>query len=468
MTAYEKPCIAALWRSPEAVETACTLNLRPEAFTDADYAAAFTAILSCREEGLSDEVEYSLRLLEAYPDNGHQVEASVNEAVHSVESIASSKVWLRHLAQAWAERRKLQAVEQAYTSIKQGDVISDVVQRLSETIYEVEDSVKVDAEKQKEWQVKIATEIADRIRGGTANLTPTNIPEWDNLLGSFRNHEFILIGARPAVGKSSLARELMIAQVKHARRPVLLLSLEMGIGEVVQALASMSTGISGFNIERDFPERQQKLIETAEKITHQLGKLFLIRDDVFALRDIEEVIRRTIRAQKPSLVIIDYLQLIDGNPTGKLQKVHEIGNISRRLKQIASVHKTPIVALSQLNRDIDKSDRLPRLSDLRDSGSLEQDADRIVFIHGDSEDENLIRNVKLIQAKFRSGPCRTIDCWFHRATTRFLFTPPETVGQATVKPAVKQTSLQMGIKAAQKAQQTKTWTNTQDSDNRPF
>lgn len=468
MNPYETPCIAALWRSPDAVDAASALNLRPEAFTDPKYVAAYNAILSCREDGLTDEVEYSMRLLEQHPEDGLSIQAAIEEAAHNVESIASHKVWLRHLATAWAERRKLSAVEQAYTAIKDGAVVSDVVQRLTETIYEVEDSVKVDAEKQKEWQHQVAAEIADRIRGGTHNLTPTHIPEWDTALGAFRNHEFVLIGARPAVGKSSLARELMIAQVKHARRPVLLLSLEMGIGEVVQALASMSTGISGFNIERGFPERQNKLIECAEKITHNLGKLFLIRDDVFALRDIEEVIRRNIRAHKPSLVIIDYLQLIDGNPTGKLQKVHEVGNISRRLKQIASVTKTPVVALSQLNRDIDKSDRLPRLSDLRDSGSLEQDADRIVFIHGDSEDEAPVRSVKLIQAKFRSGPCRTIDCWFNRATTRFLFVPPS---EATPP---KQTALEMAQKAVKRIQKvqpsaTRSWTNRiEDEDERPF
>jgi replicative DNA helicase len=440
--AYEQPCIAALWTRPEAVDAAQSLKLTPDAFADEHYRLAAQAIYECHADGLTDEVEYHLKVVDKWPDKQQMVLAAVHDATTTVASTVNHKVWLRNLATAWAERRKHLAVEEAYTKIKEGAPISEAIHQLTEAIYSVDDSVKLDEEKNKEWQRQVAAEIADRIRGGTDNLTPTYIPQWDKVFGAFRNHEFVVIGARPAVGKSSLARELMMQQVKHARRPVLFISLEMGISEVVQCVASMATGISSFGVETDFPTNQQKLIEAAEKITQNLGKLFLIRDDLFNLRDIEDCVRRTVRSSKPSLIVVDYLQLIEAQQGRGSNRTQEVSVISRRLKQLAQQCKTPVVALCQLSRDLDRDDRKPRLSDLRESGSIEQDADRVVFIHPMKDEQD---KVELIQAKMRGGPCRTLEVAFNRHSTRFVF------DGSTVPSSAPQTSLQTALRYVKRA-----------------
>ncbi len=244
---------------------------------------------------------------------------------------------------------------------------------------------------------------------------PTGIDALDALTAGLQPGEFTVIAARPSVGKTAVAAAVA-KYVAHLGRTVLFCSLEQSKEEVATRLLVADSGVSG-QIVRHAACTLDEITRLADSAT-RMQELPVLLDDAPAqsILRIVSAARRFKRSHALALVIVDYLQLIEPEDR-QIPRHEQVAGISRRLKFLARELKIPVVALAQLNRDSEnRVGQKPRLSDLRESGGIEADADMVVLLHrpGDSLDR-LEMNV----AKQRNGPVGEFTVWFDRAHMRF-------------------------------------------------
>jgi len=253
---------------------------------------------------------------------------------------------------------------------------------------------------------------------------PTGLSQLDALLGGLQPSDLIILAARPSVGKTSLA--LNIAQhaaVREAKK-VAVFSLEMSKEQLALRLLAAETGINPRPLQTGFVDETDW--SKIAIVMNDMATAPMWIDDSPALSVMElRTKARRLEAEQHGLdlVIVDYLQLMQASTVSKdSNRVQEVTEISRGLKQLARELKVPVVALSQLSRNVEqRGSAEPRLSDLRESGSLEQDSDVVIFLYRDGE-QNPDAEVELIKAKVakhRNGPIGEVPLQFRKANTRF-------------------------------------------------
>ena len=253
---------------------------------------------------------------------------------------------------------------------------------------------------------------------------PTGLAQLDALLGGLQPSDLIVLAARPSVGKTSLA--LNIAQHAAVRegKKVAVFSLEMSKEQLALRLLSAETGINprplqtGFVDETDWSKIAMVMNDMAT------ATMWIDDSPALSVMELRTKARRLEAEQRGlDLVIVDYLQLMQpSTPNKDANRVQEVSDISRGLKQLARELKVPVVALSQLSRGVEqRGSAEPRLSDLRESGSIEQDSDVVIFLYREA-DQNPEAEVELIKAKVakhRNGPIGEVPLQFRKANTRF-------------------------------------------------
>ncbi|MFI5635177.1 replicative DNA helicase [Streptomyces sp. NPDC051664] len=267
-----------------------------------------------------------------------------------------------------------------------------------------------------------------RMRHGTGvALTgvPTGLDDFDLLTGGLQPRQLIVIGARPAMGKSTLALDFARhAAIVHGKTAAFF-SLEMGREEISQRLFSAEARVALHHIRSGSvtPEDLARL----EARTQAVSAAPLIVDDSpeLSLMEIRSRARRIKQSQGLDLLVIDYLQLMESGSTRRAEsRQQEVSDMSRRLKLLAKELNVPVIALSQLNRGPEqRTEKKPVLSDLRESGSIEQDADMVILLHReDAYDKDSPRagEADLIVAKHRNGPTTTITVAFQGHYSRFV------------------------------------------------
>jgi len=250
---------------------------------------------------------------------------------------------------------------------------------------------------------------------------PSGFSDLDKLTGGLQRSDLIILAARPSMGKSALALGMAYgAAVQHGKK-VGFFALEMSAEQLVQRLLSTETGVDSHRLRLGNIDDSEW-----DRISRAFGRLaeaeIYIDDSAGAsIMDIRSKARRLQAEQGLDLLIVDYLQLMSGRRTDN--RVQEISEISRGLKSLARELNVPVVALSQLSRAVEtRADHRPMLSDLRESGSIEQDADIVMFIYRDDKyDENSEKKgiAELIVAKHRNGPVGSINLRFFDRTARF-------------------------------------------------
>jgi replicative DNA helicase len=259
-------------------------------------------------------------------------------------------------------------------------------------------------------------------RGDTITGTPTGYTDLDELLSGLQPSTLNIVGARPAMGKTAFGLGMATHIAKITSRPVLVFSLEMGHVELTQRILSSEAEVDSTKI------RNGKLSESDwAKIGRAIGRLevplFLDDNPRVTVMEIRAKARR-LKMQRGDLgmILIDYLQLMSGGGNAENRQL-EVSEISRNLKILARELEVPIVALSQLSRNLEsRSDKKPMLSDLRESGSLEQDADVVMFLYRDEvyNKESPDRGAAdLIVAKHRAGPIGDMRLVFRGQYARF-------------------------------------------------
>lgn len=255
----------------------------------------------------------------------------------------------------------------------------------------------------------------------------SGIPDLDKLIGGFLPGNLVLVGARPGMGKSALVNSLSM-NMGAAHKKVMVFSMEMTKSELANRLISAISGVTLSELKD--PSRleptQWQALQTAIEIVQQYPILY---SDVSAMKPM--MIRKEIEKHQPDIVFIDYLGLMSPDYEKRNDTTNEtISSISRELKNIAKDFDVPVIALSQLNRSVETRGgaKRPQLSDLRDSGSLEQNADIVIFLYRPeyyqiTEDDqgNSLKNLaEIIVAKQRNGALDTVKCTFSGPTTQFL------------------------------------------------
>jgi replicative DNA helicase len=262
---------------------------------------------------------------------------------------------------------------------------------------------------------------------GTIRGVPTGYKDLDAKLAGLQKSDLLILAARPAMGKTAMALNLAQNVAVKAGKPVLLFSLEMSKEQLVDRMLASEAGVNSWNLrtgnmsDSDF-----------EKIGHAMGSLSeaqLYIDDSpgITVSEMRTKARREAHKHDLGLIIVDYLQLMSGGSkfAGTNNRVQEVSEISRGLKLIAREMDVPVIALSQLSRSVEsRSPQIPQLSDLRESGSIEQDADVVMFLYRDdyynpdtSEKPNVL---DIIISKHRNGPTGTVELYFDREKQKML------------------------------------------------
>ncbi len=251
---------------------------------------------------------------------------------------------------------------------------------------------------------------------------PSGFVDLDRLLGGLQKSDLIIVAGRPGMGKTSWLLSVAL-NAARARARVAIFSMEMSNEQIVQRLISSETGISTQNLRLGkLDEREWTLFVEA---TGSLSNVRIFLDDTPAQSPIQmrTKCRRLYSEHGLDLIIIDYLQLMNSG-TGRVEnRVQEISFISRQLKQLARELNVPVLAAAQLSRAVEqRQDKRPQLSDLRESGSIEQDADVVMFIYREemyNENTDRPNQADILVAKHRNGPTGTVTLFFRKELTQF-------------------------------------------------
>ncbi|MCA9309472.1 replicative DNA helicase [Candidatus Saccharibacteria bacterium] len=248
----------------------------------------------------------------------------------------------------------------------------------------------------------------------------------DNMTAGLQRSDLIVLAARPAMGKTTLVGNLVQNIAMHENQATLLFSLEMSKDQLVDRMLAAESGVDAWNIRTGNLSDQD-----FEKLGAAMGALSeapIYIDDTPGINVLEMRTKARREAQKHQigLVVVDYLQLMSGSKKGggDFNRVQEISEISRGLKLLARELNVPVIALSQLSRSVEsRSPQIPQLADLRESGSIEQDADIVMFIYREAyyNPETDRQNITdLIIAKHRNGPTGKIELYFHPERLKFM------------------------------------------------
>ena len=310
----------------------------------------------------------------------------------------------------------------------------DETKQLSELIEEAESRLfQVSQQHIKQSVISLETILAEsfdrlddlhkdkqKIRG-----IPTGYKDLDNMLAGFQRSDLVILAARPSMGKTALALNFAHNIAVQSNQPVLMFSLEMSKEQLVDRLLAMESGVDAWAL------RTGNLTDADfEKIGQAMGTLSeaqIYIDDTpgITVSDLRTKARREAHQRELGLIIVDYLQLMSGSSRygGDGNRVQEISEISRGLKGVARELNVPVLALSQLSRSVEsRSPQIPQLADLRESGSIEQDADVVAFIYREeyyNPETDRKKLADIFIKKHRNGPTGGVELYFDNEKQRF-------------------------------------------------
>jgi replicative DNA helicase len=421
----EQACLGAVLIDPEAVANVLRF-LRPEDFYVNSNREVFAGIVSLYEKGqkadlitLADE----LRLLGTLDRAGGP---GYIAGLTSVTPSSANVEYYAKIVQETSIRRSLlrlsaDIIARAHDDSTESALVLDEAQA---RIFEICNNRQAVSYKSVKELLPDTIKTIERLFKNKDAYTgvPSGLPDLDMMTSGFQNSELVIIGARPSVGKTALAMSMAshIAIKEHIS--CAFFSLEMADMAIMQRLVSSEARIASTKIRSGLikPSDFNALMEAAGRIYE--APLYIIDMPNIKLLDLRTMARRLKAEKDVKIIFVDYLTLITHENTN-IQRWEQISDISRSLKALARELQIPIVALSQLKREAEG--KQPTLADLRESGSIEQDADLILFLHRDresnksKEEQSPVLPTELIVAKQRNGPVGKVEVAFLPAYTRF-------------------------------------------------
>jgi len=434
--AAEIALLGSMILDPDCIGPICMAVPTPDYFFNERHQILYRVLLQIYEKNIpiGDGVIIkstleSLNLLEAAGGLDYLAEVcnsvpSAANAAHYAD-IVREKAMLRGLIRACTS-----TLREAYDS---GETAAVVLDRGEKRIFDIAQQ-KVSNEAVPLTKVLHETfEILDRNQGEHFSGVPSGFIELDNLTSGLQKGEMLVLAARPSVGKTALAMNFAEHVGVDLKKPVAVFSLEMSKQQLAQRMLCSRSGVDSHKLRRGMLSRQDK-----DRLGYAVGDLsqgqvFIDDTPGLTLMDLRTKARRLKLQYNIELIAIDYLQLMEAGGTSSRgdNRQQEIATISRGVKALARELNVPVVCLSQLNRASESEQRLPRTSDLRESGSIEQDADVVMLLHresvmhrGDQEwrdaNPDKINEALVIIAKQRNGPCDNVKLTFLEGQTRFV------------------------------------------------
>jgi len=405
-----------------------TEHVKPNDFYDKRHAIIYDGMMRLYEKNkpvdlltLTDELK---RKKELDVIGGS---AYLTEITNYVPTAAHAEAYAELVAQKAVRRRLIRASgEISELGFDEATTTQELLEKAEAELFAVSDqSLKQDLSSLE----SILTDSFDRLEElhrnkGSLRGVRTGYRDLDNMTAGLQRSDLIILAARPAMGKTTLVTNLAYNVATIAKQPVLFFSLEMSKEQLVDRMLADASGVDAWNIrtgnlsDDDFGKLSDAMGEMAE------APIFIDDTPGLSVLEMRTKARRAAHEQPLGLIIIDYLQLMQGSGRSDGNRVQEVSEISRGLKLIARELNVPVIALSQLSRSVEsRNPQIPQLADLRESGSIEQDADIVMFIYREAyynpetERENI---TDLIISKHRNGPTGKVELYFHPERLRFM------------------------------------------------
>ncbi len=423
----EQSVIGAIFLDPQSLITASEILLADDFYQNA-HKQIFETMLRLSDQGKAIDVVTVTEELSAKKEiedvGGLSYLLELANAVPTAANVA-------HYAKIVEEKALLRRLIRVATKIvEDGYTREDEVEAL---LGEAEKKMMEVANRKNAGDFKhvkdVLVETFDNIeqlqsQKGDVTGIPTGFRDLDNITAGFQRNDLIIVAARPSVGKTAFALNVAQSVAVQARENVAIFSLEMGAEQLVMRMLCAEG-----NIDAQVLRTGALTTEDWGKLTMAMGSLSnsgIFIDDTPGVRinEIRAKCRRLAQEHGLGMILIDYLQLIQGSGKPGENRQQEVSEISRSLKGLARELKVPVIALSQLSRGVEqRQDKRPMMSDLRESGSIEQDADIVAFLYRDdyydkeSESKNMI---EIIIAKQRNGPTGTVTLAFKKEFNKFI------------------------------------------------
>lgn len=424
----EKSVLGAILIDESVISDIVTV-VKPRDFYEPKHQAIFDAILKLFEKSspidlltLTDQLKKNKDLTKIGGS------AYLAELTNYVPTASHAEAYAKMVAQA-ATRRRLIKASSSITDLayEEGTTVDELLGKAEKEIFSVSDSNSVGDLVSLE---DILTESFDRIEAlhknqGALRGVSTGYRDLDNMTAGFQRSDLLILAARPAMGKTTFVTNLAYNVATIAKQPVLFFSLEMSKEQLVDRMLADASGVDSWKIrtgnlnDEDFSKLSEAMGEMAE------APIMIDDTPGLSILEMRTKARRAAHNRELGLIIVDYLQLMQASTrSNDGNRVQEVSEISRGLKLIARELNVPVVALSQLSRTVEnRNPKIPQLADLRESGSIEQDADIVMFIYREAyyEPETERQNITdLIIAKHRNGPVGKVELYFHPERLRFM------------------------------------------------
>lgn len=427
----EESVLGACFLSKYALQKA-TESLLPESFYSEKNAKIFTAMMDLAEE----KTPIDLTTLTSHLKKKNELNEVggveyLTEILNFVPTASNVDYYIQNVEETAILRRLIETANDIATEgYRTDETVNEILDSSEKKILSIVKNRKSSEFRSiKDVLLKTQSDL-ERLSENKSEITglATGWYDLDKLTTGLHPNEFIIIAARPAMGKTAFALNLATHAAMTQDKSVAVFNLEMSAEQLAMRILSSLGQLEGFKLRTgNLMNNDWKRINEA---VSQLSNTNLVIDDTpgITIGEIRAKCRRLASSEKGlSLVIIDYLQLISGGKNYGANRQQEVSDISRSLKTLAMELNVPIIALSQLSRSVEgREDKRPLMSDLRESGSIEQDADIVAFLYRDdyynkearTEDNTSIS--ELIIGKHRNGPTATIELLFKKNTSTFL------------------------------------------------
>ncbi len=423
----EQAVIGAIFLEPEAFSTASERLVSTD-FYRANHQAIFATMSSLSDKGEPiDVITVTTNL--ANSDQLEQVGGVtyLTDLASSVPTAANIEYYSKIVEEKALLRRLIKSATDIVTNtFAKEDAVEEVLDEAEKTILEVSSRKNSGAFKPiKDVLIDVYDNI-EQLHNSDNDVTgiATGYRGLDRMTSGFQKNDLIIVAARPSVGKTAFALNIAQNVAINSDENVAIFSLEMGADQLVQRMLCAEGNIDSQRLRTGALQSEDwgKLTMAMGSLSH--AGIFIDDSPGIRVSDIRSKCRRLKQEHGLGMIIIDYLQLISGSESSRDNRQQEVSEISRSLKGLARELEVPLIALSQLSRGVEqRQDKRPMMSDLRESGSIEQDADIVSFLYRDdyydeeSEQQDII---EIIISKQRNGPTGTVELAFKKEYNKFV------------------------------------------------